>query len=826
MLRKSSLVSKPIMPKPTKIFNRVLDLLSQKLGMNIRHLFSLIISKLYSTKVDDNLIAFGSTNGNAFSGNSKELFLYLSKNSNYHCVWFTSSEKILNDLRKKGYHAESNRNIVKPVKILKAAKYIFITHGFGDVLLVDFSPDTTVVHLDHGSALKLIGLGLKTSFLNVFQKKVHEYWNNKISYLTVCSEETKRIKKFSYDLPSDRVVITGYPRNKILEVNSIEAQNKIRKKLLIKNSEEILLYAPTFREYPIQNPLNERFLKNLDDFLIRENKILLYKPHPFEAKIDLRNYRNIKSIDPNVDIMDLLVVADLLITDYSGVFFDYLLTLRPILFFPYDLERYTEARDFFYDYHLLVPGPIVRTGEQLILKLEKLQEWGPQYLESRLKARDKFNEYHDGKAIQRIIKFLDLKLEKPIRPIIYPKIRIERPVGRFNKIFNSSLEFISKKVGMNIKHIISYPLSKLFSNKVYKNLLVFGSTNGQAFAGNPKIVFEYLCEHSNYQCVWITGSETIFRDLKKRHYNVVLNKDIIKTIKTLKAAKYIFISHGFGDIFYIDFSPSSRLIHLAHGISFKKGGHDLETTFMPFVEKMMNTKLVNHMNLLIDSSAETKRHKMSRFSLPSDRIAITGYPRNDILINHTKELDNQIKKKLGIKKDHDVILYAPTFRDYKYKPPLTEEFLENLERFLLEEKKFFLYKPHPFTQNVDLSKYKNVISIERNVDILDLLIISDVLVTDYSSVFYDYLLTMRPIIFFAEDLEKYTEVRDFYYDYESFIPGPLVKSGDELIKVLKNFDQWESKFREKRKLIRDQFNKYHDGRSTERIVELLELKTF
>ncbi|MFX0141129.1 MAG: hypothetical protein ACFFDN_46250, partial [Candidatus Hodarchaeota archaeon] len=89
--------------------------------MNIRHLFSLIISKLYSNKIDDNLIAFGSTNGNAFTGNSKELFLYLSKNSKYHCVWFTSSEKILNDLRKKGYHAESNRKIVKPVKILKAA---------------------------------------------------------------------------------------------------------------------------------------------------------------------------------------------------------------------------------------------------------------------------------------------------------------------------------------------------------------------------------------------------------------------------------------------------------------------------------------------------------------------------------------------------------------------------------------------------------------------------------------------------------------------------------------------------------------------------------
>ncbi|MFX0186739.1 MAG: CDP-glycerol glycerophosphotransferase family protein [Candidatus Hodarchaeota archaeon] len=794
--------------------------------MNIRHFFSLIISKFYSNKVDENLIVFGSTNGNAFSGNSKELFLYLTENSNYHCVWFTSSDIILNDLRKKGYHAESNRKIVKPVKFLKRAKYIFITHGFGDVLLVDFSPDTTVVHLDHGSALKLIGYGLKASFLNVFQRKVHEYWNKRISYLTVCSEETKRIKRFSYDLPSERVIITGYPRNKTLEENSIEAQNELREKLYIENSEEILLYAPTFRDYPIQSPLNGDFLKELDEFLLRNNKILLYKPHPFEEKIDLNKYQNIRSIDPNVDINDLLVIADLLITDYSGVFFDYLLTLRPILFFPYDLEKYTGARDFFYDYNTLVPGPIVRTGEQLISKLETMQQWSVEYLESRLKARDKFNKYHDGRAIQRIVELLNLKIEKPIRPILPPKVRIEPLIGRFNRTFNNVLEFVSKKVGMNIKHILSYPLSKLFSKKVYDSLLVFGSTNGQAFAGNPKVVFQYLCEHSNYKCVWITGSENVYRDLKRRNYNVVLNKNIIKTIKTLKAAKYIFISHGFGDIFYIDFSPKSRLIHLAHGISFKKGGHDLESTFMPFVEKWMNKMLVNHMNLLIDSSEETKRHKMTRFSLPTDRIAVTGYPRNDILINHTKDLDNSIKKGLGIKKNYEVILYAPTFRDYSYTPPLSKPFLEKLEEYLIAENKCFLYKPHPFEKQLDLGDFKNIKSIDPNVDILDLLIISDILITDYSSVFYDYLLTVRPIIFFAEDLDRYTNVRDFYYDYESFVPGPVVKTSDQLIEVLKSFNQWEPKYKERRKQMRDQFNKYHDGRSTERIVDLLELKTF
>jgi CDP-glycerol glycerophosphotransferase len=446
----------------------------------------------------------------------------------------------------------------------------------------------------------------------------------------------------------------------------------------------------------------------------------------------------------------------------------------------------------------------------------------PQFLESRIKARDKFNTYHDGKAIQRIVDLLGLKIEPRIKPLRYP----ERPVGRFSRIFNSFLEFISKQVGINIKHIITYPLSKLFSNKVYDKLLVFGSTNGQAFAGNPKVVFDYLCEHSNYNCVWITASERVFNELIRKNYQAILSKNMIQSIKILKAAKYIFISHGFGDIFYIDFSPDSRLIHLAHGISFKKGGHDLETTLMSHVEKAINKRLVDHMNLLIDASEETKKFKMSRFGLRSNRIVVTGYPRNDILINHTKELDNRIKKKLNIKEDHEVLLYAPTFRDYNYKFPLTKPFLEKLEEFLIKQNKYFLYKPHPFTENIDLSKYKNIISIERNVDIIDLLIIADVLITDYSSVFYDYLLTMRPIIFFADDLERYTKVRDFYFDYETFVPGPFVKSGDELIETLKNFNQWDAKFKEKRKFMRDQFNKYHDGRSTERIVELLKLKTF
>lgn len=815
------------MIKLTKTFNRVLVFISNRIGMNIRHLFSWSLSKFYSNKVDENLIVFGSTNGDAFSGNSRDLFLYLAENSSYHCVWFTSSAKILKDLREKNYNVILKNKLFRSVKILKSAKYIFITHGFGDILLVDFSPDTVVVHLDHGSALKLIGYGLKETFLNSFQKRVHEYWNKKISYLTVTSEETKRTKRFSYNLPPDKVIITGYPRNEILVKYNDVTINNIKERLNLENQSEVILYAPTFRDYKHINPLKKKFLDNLDHLLIKDNKIFLYKPHPFEHKIDLSSYQNIIAIDPNIDIRDLLVIADLLITDYSGVFYDYLLTMRPIIYFPYDLEKYSYERDFFYNYEKFVPGPIVKTGEELILKLNTIHQWNQEYKEIRRKTRDKFNKFHDGNAIKRILEFFDLKLkEEPLPPILQPKISIETPIGRLNRIFNRFMEYFSSKIGMNLKHFFSYILSKLYSDDVYDNLLVFGSTNGQSFAGNSKVLFQYLTKHSNYHCVWITASEKVFNDLTRQNYQVVLNKNLIGTIRILKAAKYIFITHGFGDIFFIDFSSNTKLIHLGHGISFKKGGHDLKDSFMPFTEKMINKKLVESMSLLVDSSEETKRHKLTRFGISSNRVLVTGYPRNDLLANHTKELEEQIKINLNINKDSEVFLYAPTFRDYEYKTPLNEGFFETLDEYFYNKNKVLIYKPHPFTEDVDVSKYNNILSVKRNVDITDLLIIADVLITDYSSVFYDYLLTLRPIIFFADDLEKYSEIRDFYYDYESFIPGPFVQTGKELIQSIKNVDLWNSEYEEKRRIMRDKFNKYSDGRATERIIEMLNLKTY
>ncbi|MFX1408971.1 MAG: CDP-glycerol glycerophosphotransferase family protein, partial [Promethearchaeota archaeon] len=365
--------------KIKKVQNFLLDFISNKIGFNIRHLIAYFISKLYSNKIDDNLLVFGSTNGKAFSGNSKYLFLHLTQHSSYHCIWVTSSKEVLENLRNRRFNVVSNRNFFKTIKILKAAKFIFITHGFSDILMVDLSPKTQLIRLDHGIVLKKLRSFTRGSNLNFIKKKMRQKLVRSTSFLVVNSEIDKKIKMQSFPLHPSQYLDTGYPRNDILINFSREKYLSIKKFLNINERSETLLYAPTSRKYQDESRLSKEFLEKLDEILIKENRILLYKPHPSSKRIDLNIYSNIKSVDPNVDIMDLLVISDILITDYSGVFFDFLITLRPIIFFSYDLERYFKKRGVYFNYETFVPGPIVKTGDELLSKLKNINHWANQY---------------------------------------------------------------------------------------------------------------------------------------------------------------------------------------------------------------------------------------------------------------------------------------------------------------------------------------------------------------------------------------------------------------------------------------------------------------
>ncbi|MBO6046501.1 MAG: CDP-glycerol glycerophosphotransferase family protein, partial [Erysipelotrichaceae bacterium] len=230
---------------------------------------------------------------------------------------------------------------------------------------------------------------------------------------------------------------------------------------------------------------------------------------------------------------------------------------------------------------------------------------------------------------------------------------------------------------------------------------------------------------------------------------------------------------------------------------------------------------------LISPSAFCTEKFTSAFGLEDRQEIIqeVGYPRNDDLFTFDDVKVTAIKYNLGVPQDKKVILYAPTWRDnqhiagtgYVYKNEMDLDLMK--ERF--GDEYVILYRTHYFVaKQLDLSKYQGfVYNVSNYDDINDLYIISDILITDYSSVFFDYADLRRPILFYMYDLNDYqTNIRDFYIDL-SELPGPIAQTQEELINEIENIDQFDEKYHDVYKAFNDKFNYLDDGHAAARVVD-------
>ena len=172
---------------------------------------------------------------------------------------------------------------------------------------------------------------------------------------------------------------------------------------------QVILYAPTFRDnYDSVAPFSDDFLVELDAYLRDTNKVILVKKHPLDSKINLQDkLTNIKMITEKVDdIQELLIHADLLISDYSSVIFDYSLSKKPFLLFPYDYEEYIKScRGFIYDYFEELPGPFAKNENELIDYIRDVDSWfGNEVYQRKYESfSTKFNKYQDGHSCERCL---------------------------------------------------------------------------------------------------------------------------------------------------------------------------------------------------------------------------------------------------------------------------------------------------------------------------------------------------------------------------------------------------------------------------------------
>ncbi len=395
----------------------------------------------------------------------------------------------------------------------------------------------------------------------------------------------------------------------------------------------------------------------------------------------------------------------------------------------------------------------------------------------------------------------------------------------FRKTFRKLIYFKRK-----IKYLKYY-----YKYDVDDKMIFFEAYNGRNYACSPKALYEYMIKNkkfNDYKFVWAFKNINQHKILKNKN-TIVVKTNSKEYFKYLSLSKYWIVN----SLIDVSIKKKKNQIYLQcwHGTPLKKLRYDIEVkgavlNTISEIRKRNDLDAIKFDYFISPSKFCTEKF-ISAFNLKKlgkDNIIVEkGYPRNDYLFNYKKEDIDKIKKLLKLPKDKKVILYAPTFRDNQHTSGVgyTYNLGINFDKMQKELSKDYiiLFRTHYFVSNsFDFSKYdKFIYDVSKYDDINDLYIISDLLITDYSSVFFDFANLKKPMIFYMYDLDDYkNNLRDFYFDL-NILPGPIVKQEDDLIKEIKNIDNYDELYHDKYIKFNEKFNYLDDGKSTERVVEVI-----
>ncbi len=238
-------------------------------------------------------------------------------------------------------------------------------------------------------------------------------------------------------------------------------------------------------------------------------------------------------------------------------------------------------------------------------------------------------------------------------------------------------------------------------------------------------------------------------------------------------------------------------------------------------ELIKNKKQIFNNHQHISKGIKDKERMQKGFCLNS--LEKTGYPRNDILFNSDISKKSDLRKKLKIPENKKIILYAPTYRDGSQYTKMPLDIKKMAEHF--SDDFVLLLRSHFYSSGFDkkdFSEYKDfLINVSTYPELSELLLITDILIADYSSLITDFTCTRRPMIFYAYDIEKYKKIRGLYFDYEAEMPGPIVFDNEGLIKAINDVEKNKIKYAQKYQEFYDKYCTYEDGHAAERVVDYI-----
>ncbi|WP_164745701.1 bifunctional glycosyltransferase/CDP-glycerol:glycerophosphate glycerophosphotransferase [Neobacillus mesonae] len=406
--------------------------------------------------------------------------------------------------------------------------------------------------------------------------------------------------------------------------------------------------------------------------------------------------------------------------------------------------------------------------------------------------------------------------------------------GKYSKVFfiNKNNSFAVKVLFLNELDRIKWRLNKrgkkgfirkkveFYAKKIFRRLplksnwVLFESHMGKQYSDSPKYIYEEMLRtHKNYKFIWsfenpdsieVPGSSLKVKRNSLSHYYYLVR------------SKYWVDNQGMARL-----APKKKqqiYLQTWHGTPLKRMGYDQKR--LPSKKELEKLKFqTSKWNFFISPNPYSTTIFKRAFRIGSEIIE-SGYPRNDILINQPEDIIRTTKEHFGIDKTKRIILFAPTFRDWD--PNSFQKTVRDIQLLSKEigDNSILMLRLH-YLLSSKISQRdlpSNVINASGYQDIQELYLISDVLITDYSSVMFDFALLRRPIILYCYDLEEYTTKRGMYFDLAKEGPGPVCRTIEDVVTMLKDSKKLQE-FDEPLERFTSKFGSLEDGKSSLRVIK-------
>ncbi|TAP28850.1 CDP-glycerol glycerophosphotransferase [Arthrobacter sp. S41] len=697
--------------------------------------------------------------------NGLTFFKYMQDNhpeiESYYVISSDSPERQNLD----GYKNVIDYRSVEHIDITLRAEKIISTHAPSQ-LYPTKNPDfvrrvaATKVFLQHGvTAGKWIA--------PVFGKNANDF---DADLVMVCSEREKEFFVHDLGYKSEEVAVTGFARfDNLFAEDVIERKNQ-------------MFVMPTWRPW-LQDPStfeeSDYFMRWMSllagdrlSALVNEFGLeVIFCLHP-----NMQQYTHLFKgsgarvvFQGDVNVQDLIKQSGIMLTDYSSAALDFAFLHKPVVYYQFDAERFPVPHA---DPLSELPGPVVTTEREVIERIRETYSAGGVMTSEYMNRADRFIANRDRNSSARIYRAI-----KEFAPASLNKFKMNHDLAETSKRYfkrHRSYSRISQAFYRLIR--VTAPLNE--------NVIVFESTLARSFGGNPKAIYDELVRRGDARLKVVVSN----RHVRVRDENtIVVKRHSFAFLWYLATAKYWVNDQNFPH--YITRRRGGVYVQTWHGTPLKKMFLDQANFFgrdPGYVSRV--TKMAAQWNRLVSPNAHTSKSMRSSYGYKGEIFEL-GYPRNDVLSSPDRDvIADGIRQRLGISKDKYVVLYAPTFRDDKptkrgrfaFDWPFTPSSFHEA----LGDDVVLLVRTHNLVSNkvrIPDEIASNVIDVSQYPDIQELFLASDMLITDYSSSFFDYAILDRPVLFFAYDLENYRDsLRGFYLDYEKDLPGPIFEESEDL----------------------------------------------